>query len=141
MSRERYSSTPGAQMQTSIFIVRLVGPPYVLVGIALLLKPQTFRDLLREFVDSHVLMYLAGVLGLLGGLALVLTHNVWAFDWRLIITLIGWAGIVRAVVTIFLPQQIVSFGSKLLQHRGVFFGSGVFNLVVGLVLSYFGYST
>jgi uncharacterized membrane protein len=126
-------------MQTSIFIARLLGPPYVLVGIALLLKPQTFRELLQEFLDSHVMMYLAGVLGLLGGLALVLTHNVWAFDWRLIITLIGWASLVRAVVTIFLPQQIVSIGSMLVRHSGIFFGAGVVNLIAGLVLGYFGY--
>ncbi len=107
-------------MQTSIFIAKLLGLIYVVVGIALLSKPQAFRTLLQEFLESRVIIYLAGVLGLLGGLALVLTHNVWAFDWRLIITLVGWASVVRAIVTIFLPQQIVSIGSKLLKHRGSF---------------------
>ncbi len=127
-------------MQTSIFIAKLLGPIFVLVGIAILVRPKAFRVLLREFIESHVMMYLAGFLGLLSGLALVLTHNVWVFDWRLIITLIGWATIVRAIVTIFQPQQIVSMGSKLLEHRGVFFGAAVIDLVIGLVLSYFGYS-
>ena len=127
-------------MQTSIFIAKLLGPIFVLVGLAILLRPQMFRDLLQEFLKSPVLMYLAGFLGLLGGLALVLTHNIWALDWRLIITLLGWASIVRATVTIFQPQQIVSVGSKLLEHRGIFFGAAVIDLVTGLVLSYFGYS-
>ena len=127
-------------MQTSIFIAKLLGPIFVLVGLAILLRPQMFRDLLQEFLKSPVLMYLAGFLGLLGGLALVLTHNIWALDWRLIITLLGWVSIVRATVTIFQPQQIVSVGSKLLEHRGIFFGAAVIDLVTGLVLSYFGYS-
>jgi uncharacterized membrane protein len=126
-------------MQTSIFIARLLGPIFVLVGIAILLRPQMFRALLREFINSPVLMYLAGFLGLLGGLALALAHNVWAPDWRLIVTLLGWASIVRAVVTIFLPRQIVSIGTRLLEVRGIFFGAAAIDVVIGLVLSYFGY--
>ncbi len=126
-------------MQTSIFIARLLGPVFLLVGIAILADPKAFRALLKEFVKSRVQMYLAGVLGLLGGLTLVLTHNVWVFDWRLIITLVGWVALVRAVITIFQPQWIASVGSKLLAHKGVFSGAAALNLVIGLVLSYFGY--
>lgn len=126
-------------MQTTIFIARLLGPIFVLVGIAMLLKPEAFRALLKEFIESRVLVYLAGVLGLLGGLTLVLTHNVWMLDWRLIITLIGWASVVRAVVTIFKPEWIVSLGLKALEHRNFFVGAAAIDLVIGLVLSYFGY--
>lgn len=127
-------------MPTSIFIAKLLGPIYVLVGIALLTKAQMFRTILQEFVRSQVLLYLAGFLGLLAGLALVLTHNVWMLHWPLIITLIGWASVVRAVVTIFQPQQIVLLASKILEHRAIFYGAGAANLLIGLVLSYFGYA-
>lgn len=116
-----------------------MGPIFVLVGIAILSRPEAFRELLKEFIESPALIYLAGVLGLVGGLALVLTHNVWSLDWRLIITLIGWATVVRAIVTIFQPQQIVSLGLKTIEHRGIFFDAAVIDLVVGLILSYFGY--
>ena len=126
-------------MQTSIFIARLLGPVYLLVSIAMLADPKAFRVLVKEFIKSHVLMYLAGVLGLLGGLTLVLTHNVWVFDWRLIITLIGWVALARAVVTIFQPQWIASVGSKLLAHKGVSSSAAALSLVIGLVLSFFGY--
>ena len=126
-------------MQTSIFVAKLLGPIFVLVGIAIMSKPEAFRALLKEFIASRALMYLAGVLGLVGGLALVLTHNVWVLDWRLIITLIGWLSIARAVVTIFQPQLIVSLGLKAIEHRTVFFGAAVIDLVIGLTLSYFGY--
>lgn len=127
-------------MQTSIFLAKLLGPMFILVGVAILFRPQAFGALLQDFMESRILMYLAGVLGLLAGLALVLTHDVWALDWRLIITLIGWASVVRAVVTIFRPQQIMWIGSKFLEHRRLFFGAAVVDLVIGLVLSYFGYS-
>jgi len=127
-------------MQTSIFIAQLLGPVFVVVGIAVPLKPQMFRTILQEFIRSAVLLYLAGFIGLLGGTALVLTHNVWVPDWRLIITLIGWFTIVRALITIFQPPWIVAAGTAILAHRGVFVGAAVVDLIIGLVLSYFGYA-
>lgn len=126
-------------MQTSLFIAKLLGPSFLIVGTALLSKPEAFRVLLQEFIKSGVLLYLAGILGLVGGLALLLTHSVWVLDWRLIITLLGWVTVVRAIGTIFLPQQVVSIGAKLIEHRSSFVIAAVFDLVIGAVLSYFGY--
>jgi len=130
----------GADMSASIFIARLLGPLFLVVGIALLAKPAAFRALLQEFIASPVLLYLAGFLGLLGGLALVLTHDLWVPDWRLIVTLIGWITIIRALVTVFLPQRIVAIAHGLLGTRHIFLGAALIDLALGLVLSYFGYA-
>jgi hypothetical protein len=129
----------GAAMPTSLFIAKLLGPMFLVLGVALFARPEAFRALLREFVASGIWMYMAGFFGLLGGLALILTHNVWALDWRVLITLIGWASLVRALVTIFAPQWIASIGAKLIEWRGVFAAAAVVDLVIGAILSYFGY--
>ncbi|MGO9768651.1 MAG: hypothetical protein ACLPSW_03680 [Roseiarcus sp.] len=126
-------------MQTSLFVAKLLGPMFLVVGAALLSRPDAFRALLREFVASGVLMYLAGFFGLLAGLALIIVHNVWALDWRLVITLIGWASLVRALVTIFRPQAIVSIADRLIEYKGAFRAAAVIDLVIGAALSYFGY--
>jgi len=126
-------------MQTSLFVAKLLGPVFLVVGAALLSRPEAFRALLREFAASGVLMYLAGFLGLLGGLALLIVHNVWALDWRLVITLIGWASLFRALVTIFRPQAIVSIADRLIEYKGAFRAAAVIDLVIGAALSYFGY--
>jgi hypothetical protein len=127
-------------MSASIFLAQLLGPMFVVVGIALLSTPQRFRTILQEFIGSAIWLYLAGFIGLLAGIALVLTHNVWAADWRLIITLIGWVTLVRALISIFQPQWIVAAGTAILKQRGIFFGAAVLILIVGLILSYFGYA-
>ncbi len=126
-------------MQTSIFIAKLLGPMFLVVGAALLSRPEAFRALLKEFVASGALMYLAGFLGLLSGLALLLVHNVWAPDWRLVITLIGWATLIRALVTIFRPQAIISLADRLVEFKNAFPAAGVIDLVIGAMLSYSGY--
>lgn len=126
-------------MQISLFVAKLLGPVFLVVGVALLTRPEAFRALLREFVASGVMMYLAGFLGLLAGLALVLLHNVWTLDWRVVITLIGWTSLVRAIVTIFRPQAIASIGAKLLERPSAFVVAGAADLVIGAILSDFGY--
>jgi uncharacterized membrane protein len=127
-------------MVASVFIAKLLGPVFAIFGIALLIKAQMFRAILQEFIRSAALIYMAGFFGLLGGMALVVTHNVWVVGWPLIITLIGWITLVRAVITMFQPQWIVATGSKILERRGIFPGAALANLVIGLVLTYNGYA-
>ena len=126
-------------MPISLFIAKLLGPMHLVLGVALLTRPEAFRVLLREFIASGALMYMAGFFGLLGGLALLLVHNVWAFDWRVLITLIGWTTLIRALVTIFSPQWIVSAGAWLIEHKGAFPVSAAADLVIGAILTCFGY--
>jgi hypothetical protein len=44
-------------------------------------------------------------------------------------------------LTIFQPQWIVAAGNAMLAHRGIFVGAAVTELIIGLVLSYFGYAS
>ena len=126
-------------MATSLFIARLLGPLIAIVSVALLGNPENYRAILNEFIQSPALCYLAGFFGLLGGIALILVHNVWVADWRLVITLIGWVTIVRAVMTIFWPRWIPAIGKQLLESRHVLTGTAVVGLILGAVLSGYGY--
>lgn len=126
-------------MATSIFLARLLGPVFTLVGLALILKVPMYRTVLKEFIASPALTYLAGFLGLVAGLAIVLAHNVWVAGWPVIVTLVGWITIVRSVVTLYQPQRIVAMGSRILERPGLFTGAAALNLTLGILLSYFGY--
>ncbi|MGA7711128.1 MAG: hypothetical protein WCA81_04445 [Rhizomicrobium sp.] len=126
-------------MPTSVFIAKLLGPFFVVWGLSILVRPQAFRALLEDMIAGPALIFLAGVFWLLGGLALVLTHNVWVTDWPLVITLMGWATILRALICIFLPQLIVSISSRLLEHKARVVCAALVDLAVGAILSYFGY--
>lgn len=126
-------------MTASIFIARLLGPLFLLVGIAMPFKQAMFRAIMEDFFRSPAMIYLAGFFGLLGGIAIVLTHNLWVADWRVIITLIGWLAIVRALVTIYAPQLVVKAGSALVANRQLLYAAEALDIVLGLVLTYYGY--
>ena len=126
-------------MHNSIFIARLAGPVLALVGLAILLRPQAFRAVLQSFMASPATLYLTGFLALIGSVALVLVHNLWVADWRIIITVLGWVGVVKGAVIIVQPQSILSLGRVFAARRDAVLVTAAANFIIGLILSYFGY--
>jgi|SRR5579883_2525013 len=124
---------------TSFFIAKLLGPTFTLIGLSVLLREHTFRTILRDVIRSAPLLYFSGLLSLISGLALILTHNIWRLDWRLLITILGWAVAVRGFVTLFQPQWSVALVGRLVERREIFYSAAAANLLVGLALIYVGY--
>ena len=126
-------------MLTSIFIAKLMGPILLVVGISILLDEKSIRATAKEVLGSHALIYIFGLFDLLLGLVLVLVHNVWVADWRVIITVIGWLSIVRGLVRILFAPYIRKNAPKLLKKQGLLMGVAIVMLILGAVLSYYGY--
>jgi hypothetical protein len=126
-------------MQASIFLAKLLGPILLVAGIAMLVNRKDLDALAQELLRSRVLLFLLGLIDLAIGLAIVLTHNVWVADWRLIITLLGWLLMVRGAVRVLVPDQAKALGAKLLKNANAVTGSLAVTTGLGLVLSYFGY--
>src|SRR5258708_25168957 len=126
-------------MQTSIFLAKLLGPILLIAGIAMLVNRKGLDALAHELLRSSLLLFLLGLIDFSIGLAIVLNHNVWIADWRVLITLLGWLLIVRGAVRVLIPDQVKPLGAKLLKNANVVTGSLAGTVVVGLVLSYSGY--
>jgi hypothetical protein len=126
-------------MQTSIFLARLLGPLVLLPGIGILINPRPFRTMAAEVVRSLTLVYLFGLIDVAAGLAIVLTHNVWAASWRVLITLIGWWMLIRGAARILAPETIMGYAGKFVGNERIYPATGAILVILGLVLSYFGY--
>jgi hypothetical protein len=57
-----------------------------------------------------------------------------------IITLLGWFLLIRGVVRTLIPDQVKPYGMKLMRNPNAVTGVLAVTLVLGLVLSYFGYA-
>ncbi len=126
-------------MTTSIFLARLIGPFALALGLALVFQGTGFRAFASEFMASPALIFLSGVITLPAGLAIVLTHNVWTPDWRVVITIVGWLAVVTGAIRMIVPQQAAA------KARGVIaqplipkIGAAIW-LAIGALLSFYGY--
>ncbi len=128
-------------MQTSRFLAKLIGPVLVVIGLAMIFNADVFRAMAGEFLKSPSLIYIAGLLALTAGLAIVNTHNVWSGDWRVVITVLGWLCLVGGIFRIGFPSGVQSLGASMLASAStnwIMIEGGIF-AVLGAWLSYEGY--
>jgi uncharacterized membrane protein len=128
-------------MDTSLFLAKLIGPIFVIVGIGLLLNGDRYRAVVDEVMSSYTLLYIFGAIALTGGLAIVLTHNVWVWDWPVIITIVGWLMIVRGSLRIVFPQQVEDLARKMVARwSNILLISGLLVITLGAFLCWKGFA-
>jgi hypothetical protein len=126
-------------MSTSVFLARLIGPVMLVVGLAVFANPRGFREMAEEFLASRALMFLSGLILMPAGLAIVLTHNVWTADWRVLITLLGWLAAVGGALRLFGPLFVVKAGHAMLNKPYFTPIAAAIWVVLGLLFCFFGY--
>ena len=127
-------------MQTSLFLAKLIGPTLLIIGISILLNREAFKTMAGEFINSRALIYVAGVLAFMPALALVLTHNVWVADWRVLITLIGWFALITGAIRLLFPQEVMRLGRRAVANPTTFLIASTIMIVLGAILCFYGFA-
>jgi hypothetical protein len=126
-------------METSLYLAKLIGPLMLVIAAAMLINQDNMRDMAADFLEHRGLIFLAGILTLLGGLAIVLSHNVWVAGWPVIITIFGWLSVIGGVFRVVFPDSVRSIGESMLEKKGIFTVAGIVQAVIGAWLCYVGY--
>ncbi len=124
---------------TSRYLAKLIGPVFLAMGAGMLLNGAVFRPMAEQFLSNYAFIYLSGLLALPIGIAIVLAHNVWTPDWRVLITLFGWLAMIGGVFRIVYPQLVQRVGGAIFHLAAAPAVGGAVVIVLGCVLSYFGY--
>ena len=106
----------------------------------MVLHPGIYVSAAAESLKGPALLYFAATLGLIGGVALLLAHNVWAADWRIIITLLGWISVADSTLWLLLADRYASLWSGMLAGHALPYVGGAIVLLCGAILCYFGYA-
>ena len=125
-------------METSIFLARVIGLVSVISVLAVMIRYKESLVLEEEAMKSQLHIYLSGFVFLILGVLLVVSHSIWVFDWRIIITVIGWIVLLKGVGRIFFPHAIRRLVEKKKANRKFIFGE-VAVFLIGLYLLYYGF--
>ena len=126
-------------MSNSVFIARLIGPVLLVIGLAVLANQRAFREMTEEFVASRALTFLSGLIIMPIGLAVVLTHNIWAVDGRVMITLFGWANAIGGALRLAAPAYVMQTGRAMLKRRYAIPFLAAIWVVAGALFCLFGF--
>ena len=124
----------------TIFLARLIGLFAVLLSLSELVHKQAMVETANALVRDRPLVLLLSMIGLLGGLAMVLAHNVWSGGaLPVVVTLFGWILLIRGALLLFLPPDAIAGLLDFFRFAQLFYFYVGIMLVFGLYLTYAGF--
>lgn len=124
-------------MEISIFLAKFWGWYLLIFFFILSINPIRIKQIFEDIKDRkflNIVAFIAIIIGLLN----IIFHNVWAYDWTMIITIIGWMALGKGMFLFAFPRQTI----KLLNHINLRLIQVVFGVLflVGLYLLNEGYN-
>ena len=126
-------------METSLIIASLLGPALTAIALAMLTNRRALEAMAGQMPNNIAVVFLAGLLLLIAGVAIVRVHNVWSGGWPIIITIIGWMAVIGGFVRMIIPDQSAAMAAQLVENRPLIVASGLIMLGIGIYLSLLGY--
>ena len=122
-------------MALSILVAKILALIYLAAGVAALSGKMSFVKIVDDFEKSTALTFMTGFMAIVIGMLLVEYHNLWAWEWPVLITIVGWASIIKGLMFIAFPNMISFFKPWYKKNQTW----GTLMVVVGLIFGYFGF--
>ena len=126
-------------MNATLFIARMFGLYIIIMASILLFRRGIFIKFMEDFSKNYAVAFLTGIFTLIIGLAIVLTHNIWIWNWTVIITIVGWLSLIKGIWFIAFPDSMSKFASFYAKAKVFPVVHAVIALLVGIYLTYMGF--
>jgi len=122
-------------MELSILTSKILAAIYISSGVGILLGKINFKTIAEDLDNSPALTFISGAIAITVGIFLLQYHNIWANDWTVLITLVGWAFLIGGIMVLIFPKMLIYFG-KFYKPSPVW---AIFMISFGLLFGYFGF--
>lgn len=125
----------------TIYLSRLIGVVFLIVAAAMLANKEMGVAALGQLGVDRTPLLLLGLVRVVFGVVIVLVHNVWRRGfWPLLVTLIGWAILIRGVIVLFIPPEAMAGIMDAAHVVDFYYVYAVIPLVLGGYLALRGFS-
>jgi fatty acid desaturase len=121
-------------MELTVFFAKLWGAFFVVFGSLFIITKQLGRTI--EMTDDKAFVISTGYITFLMGLCTAILHNVWVWDWPLVITILGWSTLFKGILKIGFPEVIHEQAQRFKKRQWL---SAIFLLVLGAWLLWMGF--
>jgi hypothetical protein len=121
----------------TLFLARLIGLYCILLALMLSAHKQESLMAIDAVVHSQDILLVVGIIALAAGLAMVIGHNVWSGGAPVVlVTLFGWTLLVRAVLILFLPADVMGYLFDLIHADRYFYLYMAITAAIGIYLTW-----
>lgn len=128
-------------METSIFLAKVMGFYLIIKLITVWKNYDRLFSIIQGYKNSDALRLSFGLMTAILGLLVVLFHNVWAWDFRIIITILGWSILIKGWLISFSPAYLDKTSSWFMSGKGTFYLMSILSITLATFLLYKGYAT
>lgn len=125
-------------MCISMFYAQVIGLWLFLISLAMVIHQARFKKIVTETLNNQSLITYSGLISLILGLLVVVSHNIWVGSWPVVITLFGWVLIVQGVMRIYWPDSFAKIMKDLMAGNGFTVMTWIW-LLVGVYLLWIGF--
>jgi len=126
-------------MDISKFLSKVIGIYLIIVSLAMLINMHQFISYVNSLISDTPVLFVTGVFTLILGLFMVVSHNIWQWNWRVIITIFSWIALLKGASIVLCPQFIDKTTLLFVQNINIAYIAAGFDLIIGILLSYFGF--
>jgi hypothetical protein len=128
-------------MGSTYFLAQLIGLLLLSVGASMLFQKTVFMKVLKDVTGDRTSLFMVGVILLLSGLSVVLTHNIWNAGFLpLVITLIGWVLVLRGILSMFVLGDGIARMIRWFKVEEFSWLYAILVLVIGAYLTWAGFA-
>lgn len=125
-------------MDLSHFLAKFLGSYMLIMAAIWLTRKEQFGVTVRNVMGTGNTYSMTAIIQIILGLLIVISHSVWTFDWRVLITLIGYLALTVGIVRLAFPEETKDYVLDAAE-KGYWFLMGIL-VILGGTLAYNGFA-
>ena len=122
-------------MDISIILAQIFGVTFAVLGLSMMSNKKWTAVVIEEITKNQGVVWLAGLFTLVMGAVIVVLNNIWTSGLPLLITILGWATLIKGAFILLFPNSTKFYYEKM-NKGNVFVWGGIIVLLLGLILLY-----
>lgn len=122
----------------TIFFAQAMGLYLLIIAIIMLARASYYQAILTHLKVGSSTVVVTAAFGLIVGIIIVLTHNVWIMESEVLVTLLGWALCIKSICWLSIPEFMVKMAHKMYSGSG-YYVAALLTGVIGVILSAHGF--
>lgn len=124
-------------MDSTMILAQALGLILFIVGIGMLTRRKFVSEAIENAVQNPGTLFLMGIVALIIGALMVTTQAAW-YGWQIVITLIGWAALLKGLLIILFPRSMATLYRKCAKPDMIVIW-GMLVTIIGLFLVWAGF--
>lgn len=127
-------------MPETVFLAKALGVILIVLSAIIVIRRNTMMVAIRGWTEQRLLRMVIAILEVIGGVFLVVAHNVWSPLPAAVISGIGWLLLIEGIFYVIAPEPLIDGVLKAFNKPPVYLVGGGLAAALGVYLAGFGYS-